>query len=130
MKLLDIAGKTKEEETGPDHSLDTANIVAAAVMTCTEAAPDHNNETGTVTIETAQGNPIQHTEDTVTGPAMTHHTGHTANPPHTAAQQATALRITVGYTHDHLTNCQNLVHTKKDPTVWDHTPVRVTKSPI
>ena len=43
-------------------------------MTCTEATPDHNNGTGTATIEAAQDNPIQHTRDTVTGHAMTLHT--------------------------------------------------------
>ena len=43
------------------------------------------NGTGTTTIKAAQDDPIQHTEDTVTDPTMTHHTGHTINHPHTAA---------------------------------------------
>ena len=59
---LGITGKTEKEKTNPDHSLDTASIVAP-VMTCTEAAPDHHNGTGT---EAAQDSPIQHTEDTAT----------------------------------------------------------------
>ena len=112
-QALDTTGKTKKEETSPDHSLNTANIVVPAIRTCTEAASDHNNVTGTATIEAAQGNSIQHTEDTVTGPPVTHHTGHTTNPPHTTAHQATALWIVVDHTHDHLTNHQNIVHTKK-----------------
>ena len=40
-------------------------------MTCTEAASDHNKQTGTATLEATQGDPIQHTEATVTEPAMT-----------------------------------------------------------
>ena len=74
-------------------------------MTCTEAAPNDNNRTGTAAIEAAQDNPSQHTMDTVTGPTMTHHTSHTANPPHTAAHQITTLRIAVDCTHNHLINC-------------------------
>ena len=44
---LDITRETEKEETGPDHSL--ANIIAPAIMTCTEAAPDYNNGIGTAT---------------------------------------------------------------------------------
>ena len=40
-------------------------------MACTEAAPDHNKERATATLEATQGDPIQHTEATVTEPAMT-----------------------------------------------------------
>ena len=76
-------------------------------MTCTEAIADHNNGTGTITIEAAQHDPIQHTKDTVTGHAMTYQTSHTASPPHTAAHQATNLRITVDCPNDHLTHHQN-----------------------
>ena len=74
-------------------------------MTCIDVVPDHNNGTGRTAREEAQDDPIQHTEDTTMGPAMTHHTGHTANPPDTAAHQATALRITVNHTHNCLTDC-------------------------
>ena len=49
---LGTIGKTEKEETGPDHSLDTANIIAPAIMTCTEATLDHNDETGTAAIKT------------------------------------------------------------------------------
>ena len=52
-------------------------------MTCTVATPDHNSGTDTVITEPAQDDLIQHTEDTAADPAMTHHTGHTANLPHT-----------------------------------------------
>ena len=82
---LGTTEKTEKEETGPDHSLDTANIVAQTAMTCTEATHDDNNGTGTAAIEAAQDDPIQHTKDTAAGSTMTYHTGHTANPPCTAA---------------------------------------------
>ena len=91
-KALDTTRKTKKEETSPNHSLDIADTTAPAIMTCTEAAPYHNNGTGSAAIEAAQDDPIQHTEDTVAGPTITHHIGHTANPPHTAAHQASTLR--------------------------------------
>ena len=117
-------GKTEKEETGPDHSLDTADIIASAIMTCTEVIPDHNNWTGSVAIEAAQDNPILHTEDTVTDPTMTHHTSLTTNPPHTAAHLATTLRTGADYIHAHPTNHQSILHTKEDHTVWDHTPIR------
>ena len=60
---------------------------------------------------------------------MTHHTSHTTNPPHTTAYLATGPRITVEHIHDLPTNCQNIVHTKKDRTVQDHTPNKETESP-
>ena len=123
-QALDTNRKTKKEETGPDHSLDTADITAPAVVTCTEATPDHNNGMGTATTEAAQDDPIQHTKDTVTDPAMTHHTGHTTNHPHTAAHQVTALRTTVDHIHVHPTNHPNMIHTKEDHAVGDHTPIR------
>ena len=75
-------------------------------MTCTETASDHNNGTGTATKEAAQDDYIQHTEDTVTDPTMTHHTGHTTNPPDTTADEATALRTTVDHIHTHPTDLQ------------------------
>ena len=74
-------------------------------MSCTEAAPDHNKGTGTATIEAAQDDPIQLAGDTVTGHFIIHHTEHTANPAHSTAQQATALRITVDHIHNIPTNC-------------------------
>ena len=126
---LGTTWKTKKEETSPDHSLDTANIIAPAVMACTEAAQNHSNRTGTTTIEAAPDDPIQHTENTATSPAMTNHTSHTTNPPHTAASQATTLRIAVDHTHDQPTDHWNIVHTKNDHAVQDHTSARETKSP-
>ena len=92
--------KIKKVETNPDHSLDTTDITAPADVICTEATPDHNNGTGTATIETAQDDPIQHTGDTVTGHAMIYHTSHTTNPQHTAAYQATTLRTAVDHIHN------------------------------
>ena len=121
---LDTTGKTEKEETGPDHSLDTADTAAPAIVTCTEAAPDHNNMTASATIEAAQDDPVQHTEHTVAGPAMTHHTGHTANPPHTATHQATALRTAANHIHAHPTDHQSKIHIKEDNVVWDYTPIR------
>ena len=74
-------------------------------MTCTQAAPDYNKGMGTATIEEAQDDPIQNTKDTVTDPAMTHHTGHTANHLHTTAHQVTALRTIIDHIHIHFPDC-------------------------
>ena len=126
---LGTTGKTEKEWTSPDHSLDTADIIAPVITTCTEAASNHNNGTGTSTIEAAQDDPIQQTRDTAASPTMTHHTSYTANPPHTTAHQATTLRITVDHTHDQPTNHQSIVHTIKDHTVQNHIPTRETESP-
>ena len=134
---LGTTWKTEKEETSPDHNLDTADIIAPASVTCTEAAPYHSNRTGTATIEAAQDDPIQHTEDTATGHAMTHHTGHTANPLHTTPHQVNALRIILDQIHNYPTNFHSnyptnfhsIAHTKRDHTVWDHTPTKETKSP-
>ena len=69
ISTADIAlDTTEKEETGPDHSLDTADVVVPAVMTGAETTPIHNTGMGTATIETAQEDPIQHTEDTATNP--------------------------------------------------------------
>ena len=87
-------------------SLNTANIAAPAVVTCTAAAQDHDNGTGTAAIEVAQNDPIQHTNDIVTDPAMTYHTSHTA------AHQVTAYRSS------------NIIHTKEDHAAQDHTSSR------
>ena len=73
-------------------------------MTYTETAPDHNNGTGTAIIEAAQDDPIPLTADTGTDPIMTHHTGHSANHPHTTAPQVTTLRTTVDHIHGHPTD--------------------------
>ena len=86
-------------------------------MTCTEATSDHNNGTGTGTIEAAQDDPIQPNKDTVTDSTVTHHTGHTANYPHTTAQQVTALRTAVNHIHAHATDHQNITHTIEGHTV-------------
>ena len=122
-QVLHTTGKTQKEETSPDHSLDTADTTALAIMTCTEATPDHNNRTGSATIEAAQDNPIQHTKDTVTGPAMTLHTIHTTNPPCTTAYKATTLRTTADHIHAHPTNCQSTIHTKEEHAVQDHNQI-------
>ena len=86
-------------------------------MTYTGAIPDHNKGTGTTTIEPAQDDLIQHTENTVTEPTMTHHTGHTVDHPHTTATQDTTLRTTADHTHIHPIDHQNIPHIKEDHTV-------------
>ena len=116
--------KIKKEETGPDASLDIADTIAPAIMTPTEATQDHNNGMGTAAIKVAQDNPTQHTNDMVTDPIKTHHTSHTTNCPHTAAHQDTTLRTAVDHTHTHPVDCQNIIHTKEDPAVYDCTPNR------
>ena len=120
-QALDTAMKIKKEETGPDHSLNIVDIATPAIMPCTEAAPDHSKGMGTATIEAAQGNPIQHTEATVAEPIMTHHT---ADHPHTAAHQVTALGTTVDHVNAHPTDHQNIIHTTEDHAVQDHIPTR------
>ena len=103
-QALGTTKKIKKGETGPDHSPGIADITAPAITTCTEAALDHNKGMGTATIEAAQGDPIQHTQATVTEPAMTHHTNHTTDHSITAAHLVTILRATVGHIHAHPTN--------------------------
>ena len=51
---LENAKRIEKGETGPDHSLDIADITAPAVVTCTEATPDNNKGTETAVIEAAQ----------------------------------------------------------------------------
>ena len=116
-QALDTAKKIEEEEMGPDHSLDIADITAPAIMTCTKATPDHNSGTESAITEAPQDNPIQHTEDTVTDPTMTHNTGHTANHPHTAAHQVTTLRTAVDHIHVDPLDHVNITHIKKDQAV-------------
>ena len=123
-QALDTAEKIKKEETGPDHSLDIVGIAAPTIMTSTEAAADHNNGTDIAAVGAAQGNTIQHTEATFTEPTVAHHTGHTADHPHTTAHQVTALRTTVGHIDTHSTDCQNVIHTREDHAVPDYTPTR------
>ena len=93
-------------------------------MTCTEAAPDCNKGMGTDNIEAAQGDPIQHTEATVTEPTMTCLTGHTADHPHTTAHQVTTRRTAIDHVHAHPTNCRNIIHTTEAHAVQDHTSTR------
>ena len=123
-QALGTTRKTEKEKTGPDHSLDTADTTAPAIMTCTEAAPDHNNGTGSATIEATQDNSIQYTKDIVTGSTMTHHTDQTANHPHTTACQATTLRITADHIHAYPMNHQSIISTKEDHAIQDYTPIR------
>ena len=96
-------------------------------MTCTEGASDPNKGMGTATIEAAQGDPIQHTEATITEPTMTCLTGHTADHPHITAYQVTALRTTVDHVHIHSTDHQNIMSTTEAHTVQDHTQTREPK---
>ena len=80
-------------------------------MTCIEATPDHTNGTGTAAREADQEDPIQHTEDTVIDPTMTHHTGHTT------AHQVTTVRTAVDHIHAHPKDHQNITHTKESHAV-------------
>ena len=110
-QALDTAKKSEKEETGPDHSLDIADITGPAIVTHTGAAPDHSIEMGTATVEAAQDDPIQHTKDTAKDPTTTHHTGHTKNHPHTTAHQDTTLKTTVYHIYAHPTDRQNITNT-------------------
>ena len=105
-----------------------ADIKALAIVTCTEAAPDHNKGMGRDAIGAAQGNLIQHTEAIAIGPTMTDHTGHTADNPHTTAHQVTPLRTAAGHVHVHPIDHQNIFHTTEDHAVQDHTPTKGPKN--
>ena len=55
--------KIRKEWTTMDHILDTADITPSAVVTCTEAAPDHSTWTDTASIEVAQDHLTPHTRE-------------------------------------------------------------------
>ena len=118
-QALDTTEKIQEGETGTDHSLGIADITALAVMTCTEATPNHNKGMGTATIEAAQGNPIQHTEATIAEPTVTCLTGHTPDHWYTTAHQVTILRTTVDHVCTHPTDQQNIIPITEAHTVQD-----------
>ena len=105
-----------------------ADITAVADMTSTEVAPDHNPGMGTATIEAAQGDPIQHIEDTVVGLTVIHPSSYTTDLPPTTVHQVTALRTAVDHFHTHPTDLQNITHTQKDHIVQDLTPIRESKN--
>ena len=67
-------------------------------------------------------------EVTAAEPTMTHHTGLTADNPHTAAHWVTTLRTAVGHIHIHPIDHQNIFHTTEDHTVQDHTPTKGPKN--
>ena len=97
-------------------------------MTYTEATPNCNKGMGTATIDAAQGNPIQHTEATVTKPTMTHLTSYNADHQYSAAHQVTTLRTTVNQVHTHPSDHQNIIPTTEDHTVPDCTSTREPKN--
>ena len=127
-------GKIGKERTTLDHILDTVDITASAVVTCTEAAPDHSTRTDTAAIEVAEDDLTTHTGDIATDPTMTHHTSHTAHitviqtttldsaAEHITAHQATALKTTVDQAPDHHSTHQNTGCTKRDHTAQYHIP--------
>ena len=134
-------GIIRKEETTLDHILDTADIAAPVVMTCTEAVPDHRTETDTAAIEVAQDSSTPYTGDIVTDPAVTHPTGHTTHiaviqtttletaAEHRATYQAATLETTVDPSHDHPTNHQSIALTKRDLAAQYHIPIMETTSP-
>ena len=96
--------KIEEAETDPNPSQNTAGITPQATIDLTEITQGHNGTTETTAAEAVQGNPTQHTGDTVTGHAVTHITGHIADHPHITALQVIDPKIVVGHTLDHPTN--------------------------
>ena len=91
-------------------------------------SPDCNKGMGTATIEAAQGNPIQHTEAIVTEPAVTHHTGHITDHPHTTAHPVTSLRTPVDHVHAYCTDHWNIMHTAEAHAVQHCTPTTEPKN--
>ena len=108
-------GKIGKEGTTLDHTLDTADLAAPTIVTCTEATPGVSTRTDIATIEVAQDDLTPHTGDIATDPTMTHHTGHTTHiaviqtiplgtiAEYISAQQGTALKTTVDQAHNHPT---------------------------
>ena len=100
-------------ETGkadPDHSPTTEGITAHVIAICIEAALDHNTGIDAANTGAAHKDLTQPTEDTATDLAMTHHTGHIADPPSIKTLWVTNPKIAVGQAHDHPTNCQGMNH--------------------
>ena len=100
--------KIKEAETDPNPSQNTAGITAQVAIDLTEIAQGHKEGTDTTATEAVQSKPIQHTGDTVTGHAVTHHISHIADHPHIAALQVIDPEIVVGHTDYHPTNLQGM----------------------
>ena len=134
--------KIGKEQTTLDHILDTTDITALAIVTCTEVIPDHSTRTDIATIAVDQDNLTPHTGHIATDPTVTHHPGHTAHitvtetanletaAEHTAAHQATTLETTVDQAHDHSTTHQSTGHMKREWAAQYHIPTMATTSVI
>ena len=108
--------KTEEAETDLNPSQNTAGITAQSGIDLTEITQGHKDGTETTNAEAVQGDPTQHTGDTVTGHTMTHHIGHITDHPHIAAFWVINPEVVVGHIHDHPTylwgmNQADQVHT-------------------
>ena len=69
-----------------------------------------NTGIDTVTIEAANDDLTQHTEDTATDLTLTHHISHITDHPHITAFWVINPEIIVCHTHDHPTNLQGMDH--------------------
>ena len=95
----------------PDHSPTTKDIAAQVIMIHIEAALDHSTGMDAATTEAAYDDLTQPMEDTASDLTMTHCTGHIVDHPHITALWVIDPEITVGHTHNHLTNLKGMNHT-------------------
>ena len=79
-------------------------------MIHTESTRDHNTRTDTAATEVAHDDLTQHTDDTATDPAMTHHIIYITDHLHITAFWVIDPKIVVGHTHNHPTDHQGMNH--------------------
>ena len=96
--------KIKEAETDPNHRQNIAGITAQATIDLTEIVQGHRDGTETTPTEAIQGNPTQHTGDTVAGHTMTHCISHIRDHPNITSPQGVDPEIIEVHTHDHPTD--------------------------
>ena len=122
------AMKIKTGKASADQSPTMEDIAAWVIVIHTEAILDHNTVIDVATTEGAHNDLTQPIKDTATNVAMTHHTSHITDCLHLTAVWVINPEITIGHTHDHLTDLQGTNHEDQIHTLlgWDegHIPRR------
>ena len=133
--------KTVKDENALGHILDTADIAAPSILTCTGATKDHCTRTDIAAIEVGQDSLTPHIRDIATDPAMTHNDSHTTHitviqtttlgttAEHITACQATTLKTTVDPAHNCPTTHQSTGHTRRNCAPQYHIPSSETARP-
>ena len=102
---LGTTGKTEKEETGPDLSLDTANIIAPAIHDLHRGCSQSQQwDRHSCHRSSSRWSHSAHWGHSCRSCHDTPHQSHQQILKHTAAHQATTLRIAVDHTHNHPTN--------------------------